>query len=406
MRKRAYHAQHSGPYLLVGQTIDDNRIKIKKVINELINKIGPSDFIKAIANPGGKSIKIFVNDRSTANDLSGEIIENIKMIIPQSLVECVGVSYIDLDYDDREISETGMGFNRNAILHNPTKILEIRRNKKINKNSDGEPEEIRLNSVVITFEGTSLPTDIDIGNVLFKVYPFVRRPKQCRNCWRFNHIAKFCRQKEPKCAKCGETHESANECEVKCINCKSNHYASDKKCPKFLEATKKMNEKINSEKNRQELMFKKNREGKALPVLFSNKDYDNNFPPLSYSNISDNNQKLNVPMSTNLVSKSRKRSIGEADKEDCREHNTLDSNLTKSPKIDLKSQTAEKTILIRFKHPKTKEEAQTSVEVSTLENIIRTTGVLQLQQGIVLEFKNKPYLSIYDIAKLVKARLI
>lgn len=407
MRKREYYSHHTGPYLLVGQTVDENRIKVKKFISELIKKIGASDFIKGIVTPGGKSIKVFVNDRSTANDLSGETLENVKFIIPQSLVECVGVAYLDLDFTDHEIIKAGVGFNRNALMHKPTKILEIRRNVRVQKNNNGESEEIRMNSVFITFEGTSLPTDIDIDNVLFKVFPFIRRPKQCRNCWRFNHIAKFCRQKDPKCVKCGETHEEVIECESKCINCKGNHSANDKKCPKLSEATKKMNEKINSEKNRQELMFQKNREGKAQPIFYTNKDYDSEFPPLAYSTTTNQtNQHLSVPNCSQADPRSRKRSLVEANKDDFLETLNIEKDLTKSPKLDRKNQRNEETIKINFTHPMTKDENSVVVEVNKFQNIINTTGVLIIEGGIAIDFKKKPNLNIYEMAKLGKARLV
>lgn len=69
------------------------------------------------------------------------------------------------------------------------------------------------------------------------------RPTQCFKCWRFGHIAKFCRNKKC-CAKCTEEHEEKDckSSDKKCRNCiefnqhnkkatSVNHESNDKKCP-------------------------------------------------------------------------------------------------------------------------------------------------------------------------------
>ena len=69
------------------------------------------------------------------------------------------------------------------------------------------------------------------------VRQYIPNPLRCFKCQRFGHGTNNCRGTEI-CAKCGNGDHSDNMCiEQKsfCINCKGEHSASDRKCPKYLE---------------------------------------------------------------------------------------------------------------------------------------------------------------------------
>jgi hypothetical protein len=62
-------------------------------------------------------------------------------------------------------------------------------------------------------------------------------PSQCHKCQRFHHSQRHCHA-QPKCVKCGESHESracqkTREAAAKCANCGGPHTASYRGCPRF-----------------------------------------------------------------------------------------------------------------------------------------------------------------------------
>lgn len=48
-------------------------------------------------------------------------------------------------------------------------------------------------SVIATFAGRSRPPEIKACTLIYRVDSFIRRPSQCRNCWKFNHVEKSCK---------------------------------------------------------------------------------------------------------------------------------------------------------------------------------------------------------------------
>lgn len=91
-------------------------------------------------------------------------------------------------------------------------------------------------SVALTFDSKTLPEDVTVGYVRYKVYLYVERPTQCTLCRRLGHIAAACRFPS-SCASCGKIHEG-NDCTSAvphCVNCGRGHTASSRHCPKWRE---------------------------------------------------------------------------------------------------------------------------------------------------------------------------
>ena len=94
-------------------------------------------------------------------------------------------------------------------------------------------------SVVVTFEGSVLPTHVFYGYLRFSVKLFIPSPIRCYKCQRWGHMAKQCRS-QFRCSKCGEPHDTRT-CEAepqieKCCNCGENHKASSHDCESYGEA--------------------------------------------------------------------------------------------------------------------------------------------------------------------------
>jgi hypothetical protein len=99
--------------------------------------------------------------------------------------------------------------------------------------------EKNTSTALIWFEN-SIPDHIMVENFLrFRVQKYMPRPMQCKKCWAFGHLAKFC-ENEIICKYCTKNHES-EDCMVKeniqqykCVNCKRNHQATATTCEKFI----------------------------------------------------------------------------------------------------------------------------------------------------------------------------
>ena len=76
--------------------------------------------------------------------------------------------------------------------------------------------------------------------------------KQCYKCQGFNHIASQCTS-DPKCPKCGETHEGkCKATELRCALCGENHSSRYKGCPTREAEVRKLRETSLEEQKRKE----------------------------------------------------------------------------------------------------------------------------------------------------------
>lgn len=184
-------------------TSGDKLIKTK-------NAIQAAKLIKLIAL--SPTIKIEVSEHFTLNSSKGVIYCN-------SL---------------REIKEEEILFELKA--QNVTEV------KKILKKEGETLKETGL--IIFTFSTPELPLNINIGYEKIPMRPYIPLPMKCRNCHRYGHLAKFCKN-SIICANCGcppHTDENNPVCLNKpmCINCneneleEKNHSSNDKKCPIFI----------------------------------------------------------------------------------------------------------------------------------------------------------------------------
>uniref|UniRef100_W8BG04 Nucleic-acid-binding protein from transposon X-element n=2 Tax=Ceratitis capitata TaxID=7213 RepID=W8BG04_CERCA len=170
------------------------------------------------------------NKLSTLIGLSSNI--KIHITIHPSLNFSKGVIYCN---DLRNIPEK-------EILQElaPQNVHEV---KKIYKKKDNQLLETGL--IIITFTTTLLPTKINVGYLKVPIRPYIPPPMRCKNCWKYNHLAKFCKNTKicPNCANNYHLNdEIKEECKEakKCVNCTNynnydpNHSAFDKKCPIFI----------------------------------------------------------------------------------------------------------------------------------------------------------------------------
>uniref|UniRef100_A0ABD2VXB6 Nucleic-acid-binding protein from mobile element jockey n=1 Tax=Trichogramma kaykai TaxID=54128 RepID=A0ABD2VXB6_9HYME len=118
-----------------------------------------------------------------------------------------------------------------------TKVCQVTRiNKKCKVPDKDEIQWIPTTSVLVYFEGDFLPKEISLYHVITKVSPYVKRTTQCLKCFKFAHIAKFCRGKQ-RCGICGDLQQTKDhECDgitPRCANCQGSHKSTSKDCPIF-----------------------------------------------------------------------------------------------------------------------------------------------------------------------------
>ena len=96
----------------------------------------------------------------------------------------------------------------------------------------------------IEFAQNSLPFSIYIPGERTdtRIYPFRNKPLLCKNCFRYNHLSKYCRSPSAICRNCGSNQHTVESCAAAsplCVNCQGDHPAGSKDCP-----TQKMEEEI------------------------------------------------------------------------------------------------------------------------------------------------------------------
>ena len=96
---------------------------------------------------------------------------------------------------------------------------------------------IPTNTIILTFDCPKPPTSLRAGYLTVPVRPYIPFPMRCFKCHKFGHGKDKCRRPNALCGRCGKEHADQHQCTAAahCINCKGDHPAFSKQCPKFLE---------------------------------------------------------------------------------------------------------------------------------------------------------------------------
>lgn len=154
---------------------------------------------------------------------------SIKCHQPESHTACFGVIHpIGLETTIEEIQEALSVWGSQANI-----VAE-----RISRRQGGET--IQTRNIRLKFQSLERPNHVYLAQQRFVVHPYVGKVMQCYNCQGFDHVAKFCRVKRPKCMVCSGPHKLA-DCpreRVLCSNCSGSHTAGYGGCPKMKIATK------------------------------------------------------------------------------------------------------------------------------------------------------------------------
>ena len=99
-----------------------------------------------------------------------------------------------------------------------------------------DPKRAESSLYVLTFLGNLCPNKIKVGYTSAQVDKYYPSPLRCGNCCRWGHSTLNCHS-VLVCSNCGDKGHIRNVCKAtssKCVNCRGQHDATSKQCPKYL----------------------------------------------------------------------------------------------------------------------------------------------------------------------------
>ena len=164
---------------------------------------------------------VTLHDRTSANKLLNKpcfIEANIKASIPaHKLNRQAIIRDVPLDFSEEEI----LNFLQSSIP-----ILGVRRlnRKLLSKDAANKAELLPTRTILLTFNGQSLPNDVFLFLVRYNLEVYVPPTKMCFKCFRYGHFQSLCRSKTALCMRCeGPSYQAPDVCpnrenQPKCIN--------------------------------------------------------------------------------------------------------------------------------------------------------------------------------------------
>ena len=155
-----------------------------------------------------------------------ETIGNIPVKVVERQPGVRGIIFgVPLDMSEDEMREELKGQNVIGVVR-MTKKGKL--NEGIVDTERGDLNRTPMKSVILTFKGLNLPTNVRLCYQAFQVKQYIPQAIRCYKCQRFGHSIQQCRHKE-RCVRCGEEHnfDSCSQKETpKCVNCGGTHSAA------------------------------------------------------------------------------------------------------------------------------------------------------------------------------------
>lgn len=213
---------HSVPVALVPTNGGYIRVKNPKVTQEELRKATPHfQSITDVRQFGRGGILCCSPDQTCVSDLlQCQMFANhpVRPFIPPHLACVKGlVRGVDASLCASEVLE----------MFSPAGAVSVYRCSRVSDN-----QRVPTESVIVTFAGTTRPSEIKAWPLLYRVEALSPRPVQCVQCWRYGHSIKGCRS-DVRCRICGEGHDgkTCSSQSERCCLCEGSHPADCTKCP-------------------------------------------------------------------------------------------------------------------------------------------------------------------------------
>ncbi|GFX85031.1 RNA-directed DNA polymerase from mobile element jockey [Trichonephila clavipes] len=203
--------------------------------NRKLSNASPFLISKAVQGSAGsvKSIK-----KLPSGDL---LIETATQAQSINLLQCINLSNIPITATPHKTlySSKGVSYCLDLIPLPDSEIEEelasqgVEAVKRITSIKDGKT--ITSPLFILTFSKHTLPENILIGYLNIKIRPYIPNPLGCFRCQSYGHETASCRR-VATCNKCSSMEHASEACTTeqrKCANCKGEHAAYSKTCPKW-----------------------------------------------------------------------------------------------------------------------------------------------------------------------------
>lgn len=234
--KLAYDTSDQGPFLVQvirSEPCPSAGTTIRPIkFGQLLHKNNVPGLTKdSIKNVGRNRIMIEFKSAENANNFILNPLMSINKFsasIPLYHITRMGiVRHIPIDWSMEELV-TGLEYPSNCGVA----IKARRLNRKVF--AENMPIWVPTETVVITFQGQTLPKNVYCFNTSLPVEIYQLPSIQCNACCRFGHIKTQCRSR-PRCYRCAQNHTgescSVPENEATCLFCSGSHFANNKVCP-------------------------------------------------------------------------------------------------------------------------------------------------------------------------------
>ncbi|CAF4290459.1 unnamed protein product, partial [Adineta steineri] len=133
---------------------------------------------------------------------------------------------------------------KHALTYNGYQVNQVER--LMNKERTGTGTTIKITFDDVKNRDAFIKLGLQIDHMHFPAEKAKQQlnPQQCHSCYRFGHIAKYCKQTQQICSYCAGPHRY-NVCDQKqltpkCSNCQGSHEATSHVCPKYLNEQKRI----------------------------------------------------------------------------------------------------------------------------------------------------------------------
>nr|XP_029723039.1 uncharacterized protein LOC115263799 [Aedes albopictus] len=127
------------------------------------------------------------------------------------------------------------------------RVIDVRRFTR--RDPKDKKKFVPTNTMVLTFQGTTVPEYIYFGYEKVATRPYYPSPLQCSKCHRFRHTRKYCTE-AALCADCSSEHvDESTPCSADplCINCSGPHSSRSRDCPVKISETKIVKIKVDQD---------------------------------------------------------------------------------------------------------------------------------------------------------------